>query len=73
MGTSLRLCGTCLVGTAFGINVIILLIMHDLTNGLLFLVSMSFQFVGFLLTYLLHTSHAAKVLFTKFRFAIIVS
>jgi hypothetical protein len=24
------------------------------------LVSMSFQFVGFLLTYLLHTTHAAK-------------
>lgn len=28
---------------------------------MIFLVSASFQFVGFLLTYLLHTSHAAKV------------
>ncbi|KAG8856795.1 hypothetical protein FRB96_006299 [Tulasnella sp. 330] len=42
------------------------LVVDGLTTGSLFsfmwnlLVSMSFQFVGFLLTYLLHTTHAAK-------------
>lgn len=33
---------------------------------MIIIVSASFQFVGFLLTYLLHTSHAAKVTMTTY-------